>query len=190
MINRPYTDQPAYAQLRKMVSMATADSWTAPSIVDERTQRLYDAILAEARIRGAARQAGEQPAARRAALGVTSEQALAGAAALSAALHAAQPSGAILESAGQPDAGRQDAQSRNCADPAGCHSVIPCQQPCGRDMLDEVAAQVRANANRQRAAAFREAADAIDSAFPGFGIDRYVRHGADLLRRLAAGAKS
>ncbi|WP_282698037.1 hypothetical protein [Streptomyces sp. CC208A] len=60
------TDQPAYAQLRKMVRMATADAWTAPSVVDERTQKLYDALLAEAGIRDAARtatarQTGQQP---------------------------------------------------------------------------------------------------------------------------------
>ncbi|MEU5580978.1 hypothetical protein ABZ791_30340 [Streptomyces huasconensis] len=42
-----------------------------------------------------------------------------------------------------------------------------------------------ADAPADRAAVLREAADAIDAAFPGFGIDRYVRHGADLLRRMA-----
>ncbi|MDR3082322.1 MAG: hypothetical protein LBV60_15595 [Streptomyces sp.] len=36
-----------------------------------------------------------------------------------------------------------------------------------------------------RAAVLREAADAIDATFTGFGIDRYVRHGAALLRRMA-----
>lgn len=58
------TDQPAYDELRKMVRMATADMWTAPSVVDERTKKLYDAIRAEAGVRDAARQAaGQQPAA-------------------------------------------------------------------------------------------------------------------------------
>lgn len=47
------THRPAYDQLRKMVHMATADSWTSPSIVDDRTQKLYDALLAEAGIRDA-----------------------------------------------------------------------------------------------------------------------------------------
>ncbi|MDF2708155.1 MAG: hypothetical protein K0R62_3807 [Nonomuraea muscovyensis] len=36
-----------------------------------------------------------------------------------------------------------------------------------------------------RATVLREAADAIDATYTGFGIDRYVRHGADLLRRMA-----
>ncbi|MFD3535336.1 hypothetical protein [Streptomyces sp. NPDC058664] len=56
-------DRPAYAQLRKMVRMATADSWTSPTVVDERTQKLYNQLLADAAtVRGAARTAsGQQP---------------------------------------------------------------------------------------------------------------------------------
>ncbi|QKN87634.1 hypothetical protein SEA_CUMBERBATCH_51 [Streptomyces phage Cumberbatch] len=36
-----------------------------------------------------------------------------------------------------------------------------------------------------RAAVLREGADAIDATYTGFGIDKYVRHAADLLRRMA-----
>ncbi|MER8233510.1 hypothetical protein [Streptomyces sp. NPDC094049] len=55
------TEQPAYAQLRKIVRMATGDSWTAPSIIDTRTQKLYDELLAKAGVRATARQTGQQP---------------------------------------------------------------------------------------------------------------------------------
>lgn len=54
------------------------------------------AVLDAEGIRDAARQAAGQPTAPRPALGITSEKALTGAAALSSALKAAQPSGAAL----------------------------------------------------------------------------------------------
>jgi hypothetical protein len=41
-----------------------------------------------------------------------------------------------------------------------------------------------------RATTLSEGADAIDATYTGFGIDRYVRHGADLLRRMAEEARS
>lgn len=77
-----------------------------------------------------------------------------------------------------------------CGDPTGCHRVVPCARPCGTDFLAEVDEQVRESKARDRAAVLREAADTIDATYTGFGIDRYVRHGADLLRRMAEEARS
>ncbi|MFE5591477.1 hypothetical protein [Streptomyces sp. NPDC056549] len=72
-----------------------------------------------------------------------------------------------------------------CADPRGCHNVVPCPSPCGTDLLAEIDAQAKArelahqeqfNAlaakarelqyrgrARHRAAVLCEAADAIDA---------------------------
>ncbi|MFG3349535.1 hypothetical protein ACGF1Z_31315 [Streptomyces sp. NPDC048018] len=77
-----------------------------------------------------------------------------------------------------------------CGEP-GTSGVV--HRPDGPCYVDDTAAGLAAPTNHDtetRAAVLREAADAIDATFTGFGIDRYVRHGADLLRRMAAGAES
>ncbi|MFB7592380.1 hypothetical protein [Streptomyces sp. NPDC056169] len=66
-----------------------------------------------------------------------------------------------------------------------------CEKQHGSGIvIDDPRNIAEAVAATSRAAAFDEAADAIDATYTGFGIDRYVRHGADLLRRMAEEARS
>lgn len=87
--------------------------------------------------------------------------------------------------AGIRDAARQTGQqpTHSCGN---CDGIDPdtCLSNPGRAAAGLDATQPATD----RAAILREAADAIDATYTGFGIDRYVRHGADLLRRMAEDA--